>query len=53
MGGSLLLLEIEVSFSGTGGLLLQPFQSTFLSMNSPNKKEKKIRKVLQMQRNEK
>lgn len=35
--GSLLLIETEVSFSVTGGTLLQPFQSTLLSINSPNK----------------
>lgn len=35
--GSLLLIEIEVSFSVIGGTLLQPFQSTLLSINSTNK----------------
>lgn len=37
MEGSLLLIEIEVSFSVIGGTLLQPFQSTLLSISSTNK----------------
>lgn len=48
MEGSLLLIEIEVSFSVIGGTLLQPFQSTLLSISSTNKIAE-----LQAQKNEK